>query len=198
MDLQHKKQNVYGASINQTRFGSYSVLDHSSLRLDKSVQASAECQKTSAFVLPTPHGDVFSAAWPGPNSCGLTMSTLANGTLDKVTSAWQYANESGVHGLASNSDYTLLYSADLNGNSIWTHSISRDSTQAPRLLNRYRVVGADRHPRHLVAHPSGKYLHVLMEGSNQLAEFLLDERNGLPIKETAMHSLIPRGKKNSS
>jgi len=193
----HEKQNVYGASLNEARFGSYSILDPSSLRLDKSVQASSQCQKTSAFILPTPDGDVYSAAWPGPNACGLSLSTLLNGTLDKVTSTWQYSSESGIHGLASDPSYTLLYSADLNGNSIWTHSIKRNGTQPTRLLNRFKLAKADRHPRHLVAHPGGKYLHVLMEAANELGQFSLDESTGIPIKETATYSLIPRGLNNS-
>ncbi|KAK6582464.1 hypothetical protein PZA11_004872 [Diplocarpon coronariae] len=137
----HSKKNVYGASIGAKSIASYSVLDEGNLRLDGRVDAAGEClNKTSAFVLPSSHEPhiVYSGSWPGPNSCGMAISVLANGTLANVTQSWP----------------------------------------------------------HLTAHPARKYLHVLMEKQNTLAQFTLDEA-GLPIEIVDSYSLIPEGKNSS-
>ncbi|CAL3968918.1 unnamed protein product [Diplocarpon coronariae] len=193
----HSKKNVYGASIGAKSIASYSVLDEGNLRLDGRVDAAGEClNKTSAFVLPSSHEPhiVYSGSWPGPNICGMAISVLANGTLANVTQSWPYVNESGVHGLAFGPDEKLLYSADLNADKLWTHAVAEDGTVS--LAANLDMPKTDMHPRHLTAHPARKYLHVLMEKQNTLAQFTLDEA-GLPIEIVDSYSLIPEGKNSS-
>ena len=53
------------------------------------------------------------------------------------------------------------------------------------LVARLVVARNDSGPRHLLAHPAEKYLHVLMDTTNQLVTY--------DLNEVSMHSLIPEG-----
>jgi hypothetical protein len=49
------------------------------------------------------------------------------------------------------------------------------------------------HPRHLVAHPNGRLLHVVMKSGNEVLEIELDS-SGLPVKELGNWSTLPDSK----
>lgn len=48
-------------------------------------------------------------------------------------------------------------------------------------------------PRHLIAHPGGSYLYVVMEADNSITQFGLDPETGVPVKESLGAMLIPIG-----
>lgn len=100
-------------------------------------------------------------------------------------------NTSAIHGLTFSADDKLLYSADLSADKIWTHAVAEDGLAS--LVVRLDLPKAGMHPRHLAAHPAGKYLYVLMEHENTLVEYGLDEKTGVPVKELANYSLLPEG-----
>jgi carboxy-cis,cis-muconate cyclase len=149
--------------------------------------------KDSAFVLQSsssPHA-VYTAQWPGPDSCGMATSVLRNGTLSDVIQTWKYGTKSGVHGLSLGAAATNLYSADLSGDGVWTHSVDSDGKVSE--VSTYHMPRTGMHPRHLAAHPSGSYLYVVMEAGNSLVVCSLDGETGAPNNETASYSLIPEG-----
>ena len=108
-----------------------------------------------------------------------------------MTQTWKYVNTSAIHGLAFGPEEKLLYSADLSADKIWTHAIGEDGRVS--LVDRYELPKAGMHPRHLAAHPDGKYLYVLMEHENTLVEYEVDEKTGAPVKELQTFSLLPEG-----
>lgn len=122
----------------------------------------------------------------------MVLSVLANGTLSNVTQSWKYEAPSGVHGLAFGPDDQLLYSADLSADKIWTHAVQDDGRVS--LVSKLDAPKSGMHPRHLAAHPGGKYLYVLMEHENTLVEYTADEDTGVPRKQdTKTYSLLPKG-----
>ncbi|KAH6848048.1 Lactonase, 7-bladed beta-propeller-domain-containing protein [Chaetomium sp. MPI-CAGE-AT-0009] len=205
----HAKKNIYGASLNETRIASYSVLNATTLELTRNISATGACfNTTSPFVIamPTPPYHVFSGSWPAPNACGMSLSTSETGALTGVLDAWSYINASGIHGLAlspplnrnpnqnTTTPHQLLYSADLNGDLIWTHAIDLRTGSATE-VSRFPMPGAaGAHPRHLAAHPNGARLYAVMEGDNSVAEYVLDDAGaggGAVAAEVVRHSLLP-------
>ena len=126
---------MYGASLYSTSTAQYEVLtasNSSAVRGLRHVGSAENCSggngtTTSAYVIASTHGhkppfDVYGAAWPGPGACGTAFAA----SPERVAAAgsWMYAKDSAVHGLAIGGLYgSVLYSADLGANSIWTYSI---------------------------------------------------------------------------
>ncbi|RDL39847.1 uncharacterized protein BP5553_04187 [Venustampulla echinocandica] len=197
------KSNVYGASFSNASVASYSVLDHSTLRLDASINSTDNCDnRTAAYVQSSSHPPyhVYTGSWPGPQACGQALSTYRNGTLKEVIQTWTYKNDSGIHGLALGPGDRILYSADLNGDAVWAHGAGTrwgGDDRAMAVKGMFNMPKKGKHPRHLVAHPNGEVLHVVMEAGNEIVELEVDRR-GVPVKETGTWSLIPPTTKNTS
>ncbi|RYP70976.1 hypothetical protein DL771_005071 [Monosporascus sp. 5C6A] len=207
------KETIYGASLNSSTIARYELTtdSHNSSTLQPRLTGSAaNCGgQTSAFVLAgqQPPFEVYSASWPGPRACGAAFPASARdgdlGGGPRYT--WDYDASSGIHGLALGDNGTMLYSADLTGNSVWTHRIVGAAAidggggggggieVVGRLHARY---GSG--PRHLVAHPARRYLHVIMETSNELVTYELDGETREPRREASAFSVIPEGLNRSS
>ena len=149
--------------------------------------------------MPTAPHYAFSGSWPSPRACGMSFSVDPDGTLSEVLDSWSYANASGIHGLALSPPATaaatpneqLVYSADLNGDAIWTHSINL-TTGLARPSSQFPMAYPGMHPRHLAAHPSGRYLYAVMEADNSVAQYSLSPTAaGNITAETLRHMLIP-------
>ena len=151
--------------------------------------------------MPTEPYHVFAASWPGPNACGMSLSTSNTGALTGILDTWSYVNTSGIHGLAlspppttpQNNNTTarqLLYSADLNGDLLWTHTIDPVTGRATE-ASRWPMTAAGMHPRHLAVHPNGARLYAVMEADNSVAEYVLDASTGAVLRERVRHMLIP-------
>ncbi|OIW24645.1 3-carboxy-cis,cis-mucoante lactonizing enzyme [Coniochaeta ligniaria NRRL 30616] len=196
---QHDKTNIYGTSNIAPRVASYAITGNSSLELTKSVPAAKTCSnRTSAFAVASPAEPyhVITGAWPGPNACGMSFNVSSNGSLDEVVDSWGYANKSGVHGLALGArDKEVLYSADLNGDTIWTHRVGENGRA--EYVGKFGVK-AGSHPRHLAAHPAGKRLYAVMEAGNRVAAFLLDGETTVADAEESTYSLIPDASNSSN
>lgn len=191
----HDKANVYGTSNLTPRVASYAVIDSSTLQLTKSIPSADLCNnKTSAFALASSVAPyrVITGAWPGPNACGMSFDVDSNGTLEEIADTWSYTDKSGVHGLTfGGGDSELVYSADLNGDALWTHRVSHSTGKATVVGKFSTNTGA--HPRHMASHPAGKYVYAVMEADNRVASFLLDEETKAVKSEEATYSLIPEG-----
>lgn len=106
-----------------------------------------------------------------------------------------------MHGLALAFNDTVLYSADLTENSIWTHRIADGSGEDGKgngNVGQVEQVGRLQlqeglGPRHLVVHPTGLYLHVIMETANELFTFDLDETTHEPGRAVSVWNFLPGG-----
>lgn len=178
------------------------MLNATTIELTRNISATGACfNTTSAFItaMPNPPYEVFAGSWPSPNACGMSLSTSDTGALTHILDTWSYTNQSGIHGLALSPPQNqntanksqLLYSADLNGDLLWTHAIDL-RTGAATEVARFPMPGAaGAHPRHLAAHPNGARLYAVMEADNTVAEYLLDARTGAVTTEVVRHSLLP-------
>ncbi|KAK8030178.1 putative carboxy-cis-cis-muconate cyclase [Apiospora rasikravindrae] len=192
--------------------GATTTATNVTLAFRKSVAAAGACtDKTAAFVLPHPRFPrVYAASWPGPDACAMALSTNPDptapghgthgggGLLEEVIQSWRYDSRSnssgGIHGLALDPEGMALYSADLEGDAVWAHIISPDGTgRVVGLRGRYDLPEKGMHPRHLVVHPNGRVLYVVMEAANVVAAYRLDETTRLPVAEISRHSLLPEG-----
>jgi carboxy-cis,cis-muconate cyclase len=132
----------------------------------------------------------------------MSLSTSSTGALTGILDTWSYINTSGIHGLAlsppnttplqnnSNAPRQLLYSADLNGDLLWTHTINPATGRATE-ASRWPMTAAGMHPRHLAVHPNGAHLYAVMEVDNSVAEYVLDPSTGAVLRERVRHMLIP-------
>jgi carboxy-cis,cis-muconate cyclase len=187
-DTQHLKTNMYGASLNAKRIASYSINNNLILHLENTINATGDCDnKTSAFVLPSlsPPYTVYTGSWPGPKGCGMGISVFPNGTLSNVTQTWKFNASSGIHGLAMGRN---LYTADLSGDAIWTHKVHLNGSV--EAVASYPMPEAGMHPRHVAAHPGGKYVYVVMEAGNEVVVYSVDDV-GVIEKDVGTYSLIP-------
>ncbi|KAK7995563.1 carboxy-cis cis-muconate cyclase [Apiospora arundinis] len=215
------KTNVYGASLTKPSIASYEVVvadtdrgdgtKNVTLELRNSVAAAGACfNRTAAFVLPHPvYNRVYTGSWPGPEACAMALSTTPSspspeeggstkgGVLQEVVQSWHYArNNSAIHGLALDPDGMTIYSADLSGDAIWSHSLSPDGTgRVVGLRGGYDLPAEQRgaHPRHLVVHPNGRVLYVVMEAANEVVAYAIDPELRVVARELSRHSLLPEG-----
>jgi carboxy-cis,cis-muconate cyclase len=169
---------------------------NSTLRQDRVINFSGAClNKTSAFIVQSPKAPnaVYTSQWPGPAACGSSFKVLSNGTLSGVLETWKYSNKSGIHGMAFGAEGSTLYSADLSGDGVWTHSVGNDGKVSA--VATLPMPSAGLHPRHLVAHSAGSYLYVVLEAGNSIVEYSLDEDTAAAKTQVNSYSLIPAGKR---
>ncbi|KAK8063223.1 hypothetical protein PG996_007875 [Apiospora saccharicola] len=122
------------------------------------------------------------------------------GVLEEVVQSWRYDERyaSGrIAGMALDPRGFSIYSADLDGEALWAHSVSPDGTgrydllsppppeeqqnqdqdrnQQTRKQKQEKVQGGlatPQRPRHLVVHPSGRVLYVVTEIANAVVGVL--------------------------
>lgn len=136
---------------------------------------------------------VYGTPFGSLGECGSVMSVDKNGTLSEVIQNYTYKSTSGVHGMALNSNNTFIYSADDSANTLWTHSVNGSSGEVTYVSSiSGPVAGAD--PRHVAVHPDGKYLFVVLEGANKLAQYTIDQSTGIPSFHNVTYALIPNSK----
>ncbi|RYP47815.1 hypothetical protein DL769_011281 [Monosporascus sp. CRB-8-3] len=129
----------------------------------------------------------------GSRTCGAAFPASAREGGPRYT--WDY-EASGIHGLALGDNGTTLYSADLKGSSVWTHRLlgaaAIDGGGGGGIEEMGRFRARDRSgPRHLVAHPAGGYLHVIMETAKVPVRYELDGDTREPPGEASVFSVIP-------
>lgn len=137
---------------------------------------------------------VYGVPFAGSNSgCGTVISVDEAGDFSGTLQNFTYSSTSGVHGVAMNTENTFLYSADDAANSLWTHSVD-PSTGAVTLVDVKTGPSNKSDPRHVTVHPGGKYLYVLLEGSNEVAQYNIDQATGIPSFLNVIYPLIPASK----
>lgn len=123
---------------------------------------------------------------------GNVFSVLPDGRLDTNAQNYEYAADSGVHGMVFDPTETYLYSADLQANRIWTHR-KDPTTGLLTLVDCLEAPALTDHPRWVEMHPSGRYLYVLMEAGNRLAVYVIDDKRHVPVFTQLTYPLLPPG-----
>lgn len=175
---------------------SYSIINATAIEHQTTISAGGNCTATSIFVVADQrppynvYGTLFSSVKGINAGCGSVLSVDSGGALDAVIQNYTYfVNVSGVHGAALSPDSQYLYSADDTGNTLWTHVVDRGTGEVTALANLTGPTpGSD--PRHVVVHPDGHYLYVILEGSSQLAQYTVDQETGLPAYDGAYPLLL--------
>ncbi|CAG8948758.1 hypothetical protein HYFRA_00001879 [Hymenoscyphus fraxineus] len=200
----HDKKTVYGNILDapNNAFISYDV-DNFRRYVIASGDAACNTSSNSLVAATEPpyavYGTAFSAAGAqGNDSCGTVMSVDKDGFFTGADQEFGYRPSSGIHGMALNKNNTFLYSADDTGNFVWTHSVDPstgfvtfvDASPAPSNGSHGSY---DTNPRHVTVHPEGKFLYVLFEGSEQLAQFEIDQATGIPSFQGVAYSMVLPG-----
>lgn len=119
------------------------------------------------------------------------MSVHVDGSLKDVIQDFEYLPESGVHGSAFSKHETILYAADTLGNAIWTQPIDRLTGELGQPIAITPGPSEHAEPRHVVLHQSGKALYAVMEGSNEMGWYEIDETTHIPELK-GLYSLLPK------
>ena len=133
---------------------------------------------------------VLDASW----ACGMTLSVDETGTLDRVIDFWPYTNDSRVHGMALRrvAGKTLLYSADVTGDAVWTHSVNETTGKVTK-LGQFKMPRTGVHPRHIAVHPKGDFAYVLTEAGNTIDLLRLDSTAQTVNADATSYKLVPDG-----
>jgi carboxy-cis,cis-muconate cyclase len=196
---QHDQKNLYATSLEQTHVSSYKVTSPSSIEFAKSIKLDGACPGTfSSFgmvtlydiALPPPSPYVLFGSW----TCGVSLSVDATGTLERVVDFWPYTNSSGIHGLGLSvmGGRTIMYSADMLANTVWSHSIDTATGKATE-IGRFKTRQGVR-PRRITVHPKVHLAYLLTEAGNTLEVLSLSPVSGAALSSDVTYSLIPQGK----
>jgi carboxy-cis,cis-muconate cyclase len=123
---------------------------------------------------------------------GNVFSVDSKGALEKNIQDYEYAPNSGIHGMVFDPTESYLYSADLRANKIWTHKKDSETGKLTIVGSIDAPLPSD-HPRWVEMHPTGNYLYALMEAGNRLAVYVIDENTHMPVFTHITFPLIPPG-----
>lgn len=116
----------------------------------------------------------------------------SKGALVENVQNYEYCDKSAIHGMVFDPTESYLYSADMWANRIWCHK--KDSASGHlTLVGSVEAPSPGDHPRWVEMHPSGKYLYALMEGGNNLAQYVIDDQTHMPVFTHFAYPLIPPG-----
>ncbi|KAJ9248162.1 hypothetical protein DTO207G8_7603 [Paecilomyces variotii] len=198
LTFDHAKKNIYGAAMKKwSSFAVQSATDiihTTSQPLGGHPSASqADTNTRAIFVLAAkkPPYNVYGNPFYDYAGYGNVFSVDANGAIERNIQNYEYAPNSGVHGMVFDPTETYLYSADLRANKIWTHKKEEDGRLT--LVDCIDAPSPDDHPRWVAIHPSGAYLYVLMEAGNRLGVYVIDEHRHVPVFTRITYPLIPPG-----
>jgi carboxy-cis,cis-muconate cyclase len=142
-------------------------------------------------------------ATSNPNSTLRLDRTIAfNGPCFNTTSAFIVQNSKSPNAVyvsqwpgpaACGSSLKVLSNGTLSSVlQTWTHAMGNDGKVSA--VATLPMPKAGIHPRHLVAHPAGEYLYVVLEAGNAVVEYSLDEDTAAAKTQVNSYSLIPAGK----
>lgn len=198
MTFDSQKKNIYGASMktfsSHAVKGPTTIVHQESRPMNHHPRAALATTNTRAiFVLAGKNNPycVYGNPFYDHAGAGSVFTVTQTGALDLNVQNYEYAPNSGVHGMVFDPKETYLYSADLRANKIWTHKKCTGGT-----LELAGVVDAPDpgdHPRWVEMHPNGRYLYVLMEAGNRLAVYVIDEQTHLPVFTNITYPLTPPG-----
>jgi carboxy-cis,cis-muconate cyclase len=78
------------------------------------------------------------------------------------------------------------------GNAVWVHSYNRESGKIEEV--QYLAAEEGSNPRHLTAHPNGKWVYVVYEEANSIAAYKRNTKTGKLEFRNETYSLLPSGR----
>lgn len=196
ISLSHDKKALY--ATDDGSWHSYSV-SHSngsspSLQHSASVPITGDCQSDRGIYIIGGNAPPYNVYADPFGDCANVVSVESGtGALSAVAQNVSYTSgSSGVHGLALHPSGKYLYSADDSGNAVWTHAIN-NGTGLLELVSKTDAPSTGANPRHAAVHPLGGYLYVVLEESNELAQYRIDARSGKPVFDNVTFPLIADG-----
>ncbi|KAI1324327.1 Lactonase, 7-bladed beta-propeller-domain-containing protein [Xylariaceae sp. FL0255] len=195
LNASHDQSRLYGVGVLNDEGGLliYSIKSPNEIVYTGFVPAGGDCFGPPDFVVahPQPPFAVY-AAFPtfgsATSGCGAVVSVDENGQLDQAIQNYTYLLGSAVQEMELSSDSKYLYSADDSGNSIERHAVNSTTGEVSQMWNMsVPVDGAD--PCHIAMHFGGQYMYVVMEGTSQIIQYLLDDI-GIPTMDNTTFSLL--------
>ncbi|KAL1959502.1 hypothetical protein VTO42DRAFT_1947 [Malbranchea cinnamomea] len=199
LTFDHARKNIYGAAMK--KWSSHAVHSPTDIRHTIShplaghpLAASPDSNTRAIFLLAAkkPPYHVYCNPFYDHAGYGNVFAVDEHGALARNVQNYPYDPHSGVHGMVFDPSESYLYSADMGANKIWTHRKDPD-TGLLSLVGSISAPGEHDHPRWVEIHPSGRYLYVLMESGNRLAEYVIDEHTHTPTFTHRVFPLIPPG-----
>lgn len=187
ISFNHNKTTLYGVEQGTTDtvpgyYDSYAITSEQSLVHTSRLVMSANCSYwTYPFILASPVEpyNVYGAPY---GDCGHVMSTTDDGTLEKITSTWTYEEDvTRIHGLELSPDSSVLYSADLAGNQVWSHDIDATTGAVTAVTNQIEASVVDGNPRSVKAHPGGEYMYTLLEEGHVVSSYAVGADGALTL-----------------
>ncbi|KAK5651329.1 hypothetical protein OQA88_12562 [Cercophora sp. LCS_1] len=204
LSLSHDKKALYASGIRDPSWHSYTIHNTSALTPSASIPLLGTQNHNCTWLFPLTGQYILASSNPpypvyatAPGCMNILFTDAETGALTSIVQTIPYTTptafgslvpvEAGLmHGMALSSSGHFLYGADAR-NSIWTYSVdapSGDLTLVDVMMG--PVPGSD--PRHAATHPGG-WLYVVLEGSNALAQYKLNE-NGIPDRKWTAYPLI--------
>ncbi|KAI1859034.1 hypothetical protein JX265_010511 [Neoarthrinium moseri] len=192
--LDAAKKNLYVASSGY--FQSYAITDDLGLTYSSNVSLTSDCNNGNFIsVLTTEPYTVFGTPYGG--GCPtLAISVDESGILQSTFANASYSSAGGVHGTSLSPDMRFLYSADDMGDAVWVHSYDNETGTIEEI--QYLAAADDMDPRHLAAHPNGKWVYVVYEAGNSVAVYSRSACTGKLTFTNTTYSLLPSGKRHPS
>jgi carboxy-cis,cis-muconate cyclase len=195
--LQKEKLYFYATSFNTTPSSFHSFL-HSrdgNKIIHTNTVSGFKCTGNPMFIIadPNPPNSVYGSFYHDGAGCEAVLGVTEIGNLDgSITQELKLQPNSGVKGMAFNPVETdVVYSADTLANRIWTHR-KNATTGALTRVGELVVSPESSAPRHIVIHPSGKYLYTVDEESSLVQEYVIDGQ-GLPEATGTNFSVLGPG-----
>ena len=118
------------------------------------------------------------------------MAVDEHGIIVRTIQNYTYSPGSALHGLAFHPSGVYMYSADLQGNNLWTHAIDRATGKLTYLANET----SHGQPRHVSVHPNGKFAYAMLQDTNEVSVYTIHDLTGVAKYSGKSYSIIPAGK----
>jgi len=201
ISFSYDKSNLYAGEHDG--FASYNVINSTGLEYVTSIKTNkTQCDgpqdssgiKASPYVLAGLRAP-FTVFGASESSCGMIMNVTPEGSLEALAQGFSFGEGSSIKGMAFDPENHYLYSADYHNNGIWVHTINDVGTVNSVGFVKSPIENSG--PRHLIAHPTGRYLYVILGKSNTLAVFAINSGTdafNTPLTYTGLsYSLLPVG-----
>jgi carboxy-cis,cis-muconate cyclase len=118
------------------------------------------------------------------------MSVNDHGVITKTMQNYTYTPGSSLHGLAFHPLGTYMYSADMHNHKLWTHAIDRATGKLTYVANET----SHGEPRHVNVHPNGEFAYAVLEDTNEVLVYAINNSTGAAKYAKKSFSIIPASK----
>lgn len=120
--------------------------------------------------------------------CGGVNGVDGGGVIVDGTQNYTFSDTSSLHGNGFHPSGGFVYTADMGDESVWTHAVNLE-TGAVTFVSEDIIEGHE--PRHVVAHPSGKYAYAMAEPTSTVIELAIDNSTGAATHTGTLFGIVP-------